>query len=174
MLDPKSQEEQYAQASVCGSLTGGAESTLMAAGMAGSRHGAATATWRLVDGMDAKNYADVVRKFTSLVLRQARRQKTECAESDARKIATLYAGYLVCPICPTCQGRGANLIGNDNGGRGVLADACPTCHGTGRRNLRRMAQELGPVLQDLTLWLNGEVLSQSVAAQVAMRRKKRQ
>ena len=174
MYDVKTQEEKYAQATVTGSLTGEPESTLIAAGMVGSRHGVATSTWRLVDGMDAKNYGDVVSKFAKLVLQQAQRQKAQCTNDDARKVATMFAGYLVCPICPTCQGRGASLIGDAKGGRGVLADACPTCHGTGRRNLRRMAQELGPVLQDLTLWLNGEVLSQSVAAQVAMRRKKRQ
>ena len=173
MSEKRSIEEQYAQAAVAGRLCGGSEDVLMAAGMVGQAHGLATQTWRLLDCLDSGEYKSTLEKYKMLLLSQAKRQRLTVDRHEIDSGARTFLSYVIAPVCPTCQGRGASLLGGSKGGRAVLADApCRTCGGSGKRSLRREASMLGEVMEDLVLWLNGEVLSQCIAAQVAIRRKK--
>ena len=159
-------EERYAEAAVDSRDM----DTLAAAGMTGQKHGSATRVMRLIDSLDAHEYKDTLEEFARLILQQADRQRISVTYAEAKSGATLFAGYLIAPICPSCLGRGANLIGGDTGGRGVLGSSCGHCGGIGKRNLFREAAVLGDVMQDMVRWLNGEVMSQSIMASRSMAR----
>lgn len=173
MDELKTIEEQYAHAAVTGRLCGGSEDVLIASGMAGQKNRLATQTWRLLDCLDSAEYKGTLEGYKMLLLSQARRQSATVSLRDVDAGARAYLSYVIAPVCPTCQGRGASLLGDSMGGRGVLDDApCKTCGGSGKRSLRREAAQLGDVMEDLVLWLNGEVLSQCIEAQRSIRRKK--
>ncbi len=169
---PPCVEELYANAASSGRTTGAAENMLGAAGMAGAKHSLATKQWRLTNSLDASEYDSLVYEYARMVRKQGERQSVSVTSDEAYSVAKLFTGYLICPICPTCQGRGASLLGGHKGGRAALGDRCKACAGTGKRSLRREARELGGKLYDLVLWLNGEVLSRSIAASAAIRRLK--
>lgn len=165
-------EELYSNAASCGRTTGASSDTLGAAGMAGVKHGLATKQWRLTNSLDASEYESVITAYSSMVRKQGERQGVPVTSHEADSVARLFAGYLLCPVCPTCQGRGASLLGDPRGGRAALGNSCTQCGGTGRRSLRKEAIGYGRKLSDLVLWLNGEVLSMSIAASAAIRRRK--
>lgn len=169
-------EERYAEAAVDSRDM----DTLAAAGMAGQEHREATRLWRLIDSMDANEYKDALAGLIDALLAHDNRmwfrdkKRDRLTQTGAKKCAELFVGYLIAPICPSCLGRGAGLIsGNhDNGGRGVLGASCSQCGGTGKRSLRKEASSLGEQAVDYVMWLNGEVLSQSIIASRTVARKR--
>ena len=172
MTDIYTMEERYAEAAV----NSRDMDTLAAAGMAGQKHGNATRLWRLIDSMDAAEYPQVIIALSDALMAESKRQNTQnktrpvLTPAGAKQCASLFLGYLIAPICPTCLGRGAGLI--TGSARPVLGESCKQCSGTGKRKLRREAGAHGPIVQDLVMWLNGEVLSQSIMASRSVARKR--
>lgn len=122
---------------------------IVAMGWVGIENGVASALWRLLHTNRRAEYDEALRITIRLTKAIDRRRGWKLKPGRAAKLAKEALDYAICPVCPSCLGRGRHTIE----GTPVLGAVCMSCHGDGKR--RFDSRRVGEVLLSLHDALDG-------------------
>lgn len=125
---------------------------------------AASALLNLHLAHDATAYHDALAATMSIARKLAREKAWGFKLQELHRIAKAALHHHLCPVCPSCFGRGYEV----QKGTPMLSDrVCPKCHGSGKRSVPlKRGREIRAVLTRL------EMIEH--VAEVAVRRKMKQ
>lgn len=108
---------------------GRVDNPILALGLVSVTERSADTLYRLKWSNDAKEYRNGVRAVFLIVGELSLKHSWDWSLAESEAAAEAVLRWWLCPICPSCCGRGANPVE----GTPILDDGCPDCRGSGKR-----------------------------------------